>query len=41
MLLQSVMAEAHFAEKRGKTSGFAVAKHSQNPFVKEVHYGLK
>ena len=41
MLLQSVMAEAHFAQKRSETSRFAVFERSQNAFIKEVHYGFK
>jgi hypothetical protein len=41
MLLQSVMAETHFPQKRDEASGFAVSERSQNTFIKEVHYGLK
>jgi hypothetical protein len=41
MLLQSVMAEAHFAQKRGEASGFVVFERSQNTFVKEVRCGFK
>jgi hypothetical protein len=41
MLLQSVMAKAYFAQKRGETPGLAVFERNQNAFVKEVHYGLK
>ena len=41
MLLQSVMAKTHLAQKRGETSGFAVSERGQNAFVKEVHYKLK
>jgi hypothetical protein len=40
MLLQSVMAEAHFAQKRNETSGFAISKRCQNTLVKEVHFKL-
>jgi hypothetical protein len=35
------MAEAHFAQKRGEASGFAVFQRNQNAFIKEVHYRLK
>jgi hypothetical protein len=38
MSLQSVMAKTHFAQERGKASGFAVFERSQNAFVKKVHY---
>jgi hypothetical protein len=41
MLLQSVVAKPHFAQKRCEASGFAVLKRCQNAFVKEVHYGLR
>jgi hypothetical protein len=40
-LLQSVMAETHFAQEHSEASGFAVFERSQNAFVKEVHYRLK
>jgi hypothetical protein len=40
MLLQSVMAETNFTQKRGETFGFAVFKRSQNAFIKEVHCRL-
>jgi len=41
MPLQSVVAKPRFAQKRREASGFALFQRSQNPFIKEVHYGLK
>jgi hypothetical protein len=41
MLLQSVMAKTHFAQKRREASGFALFQRSQDAFIKEAHYGLK
>jgi hypothetical protein len=41
MLLQSVMAKTHFAQKRGEASGFAVFDRNQNAFIKKVHCRLK
>ena len=37
VLLHSVMAKAHFAQKHGEASGFAVFERSQNVVVKEAH----
>lgn len=41
VLLQSVMAKAHFAQKHGEASGFAVFERSLNVVVKEAHYKRK
>jgi hypothetical protein len=41
MLLQSVMAKTHFAQRRGEASGFAASERSQSPFIKKFHHTLK